>query len=284
MMDEFYNKICGNNKGVVAMLGHTHIDVAWLWTLAQTKEKAQRSFSTAIRLMEQYPDYIFMSSQPQLYQYVKENDPVLYEKIKARIAEGRWEAEGAMWLEADTNIVSGESLVRQILLGKRFMREEFGKENVILWLPDVFGYSAALPQILKKSGVDHFFTAKLFWSETNKPVNDNFVWKGIDGSDVFVMLSPGYVNNASPQTVYNRWREHINKDYSDRQILEVGFGDGGGGTTPEMIESYERLKYGLPGFPKVEMRSGMDTVAKVKEQFFKNADGLRFTPEWRGER
>ena len=283
MMDEFYNKICGNNKGVVAMLGHTHIDVAWLWTLAQTKEKAQRSFSTAIRLMEQYPDYIFMSSQPQLYQYVKENDPVLYEKIKARIAEGRWEAEGAMWLEADTNIVSGESLVRQILLGKRFMREEFGKENVILWLPDVFGYSAALPQILKKSGVDHFFTAKLFWSETNKPVNDNFVWKGIDGSDVFVMLSPGYVNNASPQTVYNRWREHINKDYSDRQILEVGFGDGGGGTTPEMIENYERLKYGLPGFPKVEMRSGMDTVAKVKEQFFKNADELRFTPEWRGE-
>ena len=283
MNDEFYNKICGNNKGVVAMVGHTHIDVAWLWTLAQTKEKAQRSFATAIRLMEQYPDYIFMSSQPQLYQYVKENDPKLYEKIKARISEGRWEAEGAMWLEADTNIISGESLVRQILLGKRFMREEFGKENIVLWLPDVFGYSAALPQILKKSGVDHFFTAKLFWSETNKPKNDNFIWKGIDGSSVFVMLSPTYVNNASPATVYNRWKDHLNKNYSDTQILEIGFGDGGGGTTPEMIENYKRLKYGLPGFPKVEMKTGADIVTTVKDQFLKNAEELRFTPEWRGE-
>ena len=283
MQDEFYNKICGNNKGVVALVGHTHIDVAWLWTLAQTKEKAQRSFSTAIRLMEQYPDYIFMSSQPQLYQYVKENDPKLYEKIKARIREGRWEAEGAMWLEADTNIISGESLVRQILLGKRFMREEFGKENVILWLPDVFGYSAALPQILKKSGVDQFFTAKLFWSETNPPKNDNFIWKGIDGSSVFVMLSPNYVNTAAPATVYKRWKDHLNKNYSDTQILEMGYGDGGGGTTPDMIENYERLKYGIPGFPKVEMRTGTEIITDVKKQFLKNAEELRFTPEWRGE-
>lgn len=283
MMDEFYNKICGKNNGCVALLGHTHIDVAWLWTLAQTKEKAQRSFSTAIRLMEQYPDYIFMSSQPQLYQYVKENDPKLYEKIKARVKEGRWEAEGGMWLEADTNIISGESLVRQILLGKRFMREEFDKENIVLWLPDVFGYSAALPQILKKSGIDHFFTAKLFWSETNKPKNDNFIWKGIDGSPVFVMLSPCYVNTAAPNVVYKRWKDHINKNYSDTQILEIGFGDGGGGTTPDMLENYERLKYGLPGFPKVEIKSGTDIIMDVKEQFLKNAEELRFTPEWKGE-
>ena len=283
MMEEFYEKICGKNNGCIALLGHTHIDVAWLWTLAQTKEKAQRSFSTAIRLMEQYPDYIFMSSQPQLYEYVKENDPKLYEKIKARVKEGRWEAEGAMWLEADTNIISGESLVRQILLGKRFMREEFGKENVVLWLPDVFGYSAALPQILKKSGIDHFFTAKLFWSETNKPKNDNFIWKGLDGSDVFVLLSPCYVNTAAPNIVYKRWKDHINKDYSDTHILEIGYGDGGGGTTPDMLENYERLKYGLPGFPKVEIKSGMDIIREVKAQFQKNAEELRFTPEWKGE-
>lgn len=283
MNEEFYNKICGKNNGVIALLGHTHIDVAWLWTLAQTKEKAQRSFSTAIALMDQYPDYIFMSSQPQLYEYVKENDPKLYEKIKSRIKEGRWEAEGAMWLEADTNIISGESLVRQILLGKRFMREEFGKENIILWLPDVFGYSAALPQILKKSGVDHFFTAKLFWSETNKPKNDNFIWKGLDGSSVFVMLSPCYVNTTAPNIVYKRWKDHINKDYSDTHILEMGYGDGGGGTTPDMLENYERLKYGIPGFPKVEIKSGTDIIKEVKAQFLKNAEELRFTPEWKGE-
>lgn len=284
LKEEFYEKVCGKgNGGTVALVGHTHIDVAWLWTLAQTKEKAQRSFSTAINLMDQYPDYIFMSSQPQLYQYVKENDPKLYEKIKARIKEGRWEAEGAMWLEADTNIISGESLVRQILLGKRFMREEFGKENIVLWLPDVFGYSASLPQILKKSGVDNFFTAKLYWSETDKPVNDNFIWKGIDGSDVFVMLSPCYVNNTNPNIVYRRWRDHKNKNYSDKHILETGFGDGGGGTTPAMLENYERLKYGLPGFPKVTMEAGADIVKDVKAQFLKNAEELRFTPEWKGE-
>ncbi len=284
LKEEFYEKLCGkNNKGTVAMLGHTHIDVAWLWTLAQTKEKAQRSFSTAISLIERYPDYVFMSSQPQLYQYVKENDPKLFEKIKARVKEGRWEAEGAMWLEADTNIISGESLVRQILLGKRFMREEFGKENVILWLPDVFGYSAALPQILKKSGINDFFTAKLFWSETNKPKNDNFIWKGIDGSEVFVMLSPGYVNTAAPNVVFKRWKEHLNKNYSDIQILEIGYGDGGGGTTPDMLENYERLKYGLPGFPKVEIKSGGEIIKEAKAQFLKNADELKFTPEWKGE-
>ena len=142
--------------------------------------------------MEKYPEYLFMSSQPQLYDYVKKNDPKLYEKIKARIKEGRWEAEGSMWLEPDTNLVSGESLVRQILLGKKFMKEEFGVENKCLWLPDVFGYTAALPQILKKSNVPQFFTAKIAWNETNKFPHDNFIWQGIDGSEVFAVLTDSY--------------------------------------------------------------------------------------------
>ena len=185
LQQKFYQETCGSSQAVVDCIGHTHIDVAWLWTLAQTREKAQRSFATVLALMEEYPEYKFMSSQPQLYQYVKDAAPALYEKIKQRVREGRWEVEGAMWLEANCNLPSGESLVRQILYGKQFIKEEFGVDSKILWLPDVFGYSAALPQILRKSGIEYFVTSKISWNDTNKLPYDSFLWKGIDGSEIF---------------------------------------------------------------------------------------------------
>lgn len=150
LSEEFYGKVCGNSEAIVNYIGHTHIDVAWLWTLDQTKEKVQRSFSTVLSLMDRYPEYIFMSSQPQLYEFLKEEEPELYERVKEKVKEGRWEVEGAMWLEAECNLSSGESLIRQIIYGKKFMKDEFGVESNVLWLPDVFGYSAAVPQILKK--------------------------------------------------------------------------------------------------------------------------------------
>lgn len=282
--EEYYQKYCGREtEGELALIGHTHIDVAWLWTLAQTAEKAQRSFATVISLMEQYPDYIFMSSQPQLYEYVKENDPELYEKIKARIKEGRWEAEGAMWLEPDTNIPSGESLIRQIMYGKRFMREEFVVDNKILWLPDVFGYSAALPQIMKKCGVDTFFTTKLCWNETNQFPYDNFVWEGLDGSQVFAVLTDSYSKDLTPELVISSMKKHKNKKHSTAHPCTVGFADGGGGTTAVMMEMYERLKKGLPGFPKVTMRRVGDSLEEIKTQFFKNAAELKDMPKWVGE-
>ena len=284
LKEEYYNKHCSNAAdGELALIGHTHIDVAWLWTLEQTAEKAQRSFSTVISLMKQYPDYIFMSSQPQLYEYVKESDPELYEKIKERIKEGRWEAEGAMWLEPDTNIPSGESLIRQIMYGKRFMREEFGIDNKILWLPDVFGYSAALPQIMKKSGVDTFFTTKLCWNETNQFPYDNFVWEGLDGSQVFAVLTDSYSKDLTPKLAMDSMKKHASKKYSNVHPCTVGFADGGGGTTAHMMEIYERLKYGLPGFPKVTMQRVGDTLNKIKEQFFRNSEELRDMPKWVGE-
>ena len=285
MHTEFYGKVCGKEqtRGEIALFGHTHIDVAWLWTLAQTKEKAQRSFSTVIALMEQYPDYIFMSSQPQLYAYVKKNDPELYEKIKERIKEGRWETEGAMWLEADTNLVSGESLVRQLLYGKKFMKEEFGHDDRILWLPDVFGYSAALPQILKKCGVDRFFTTKISWNETDKFPHDHFVWQGIDGSEIFAVLSDAYVKDLTPSILANSKKLHIDKKYSDVHLSTFGFGDGGGGPTKEMLETYARLGKGLPGFPKVTMARASDTIERIYDNFNKNAEMLKFVPKWVGE-
>lgn len=134
--------------------------------------------------MDRYPEYIFMASQPLLYKFVKEEAPDVYEDVKRRVREGRWEPEGAMWVEADCNLISGESMVRQIMFGKRFFREEFGTESAVLWLPDVFGYSAAMPQILKKSGVDTFVTSKISWNDTDRMPHDAFEWKGIDGTGV----------------------------------------------------------------------------------------------------
>lgn len=281
---EFYGKLCGKEKNEeVAYIGHTHIDVAWLWTLAQTREKAQRSFSTVINLMEQYPDYIFMSSQPQLYEYVKETDPELYEKIKQRVKEGRWEPEGAMWLEADTNITGGESLVRQIMYGKKFFKDEFGVDSKILWLPDVFGYSAALPQILKKCGIDSFFTIKINWNETNKFPHDTFVWQGIDGSEILAVFAKSYVNFLTPRDVKELMEYHIDKKYTPTVLAPVGFGDGGGGVTYEMLENLSRLEKGLPGFPKVTIRKASETIEKIRGEFEESTKNLRFTPKWSGE-
>lgn len=282
LAEEFYAKL-PEPPYEIGMIGHTHIDVAWLWTLAQTREKAQRSFSTALRLMEKYPEYIFQSSQPQLYAYVKESDPVLYERIKERVRQGRWEVEGAMWLEADTNISSGESLVRQILYGKQFMREEFGVESSMLWLPDVFGYSAALPQILKKSGVPYFFTIKMNWNETNKLPHDHFIWEGIDGSEVFAVLGDAYVKTLDPATVMSTWRSFKDKKNANLQISTFGHGDGGGGPTADMLEQYRRLKGGLPGFPKLTHEKSLKTIRRIEEQFAKNTAEVGFVPRWVGE-
>ncbi len=175
-----YSDMAGYQDVIATCIGHTHIDVAWWWTVAQTREKTGRSFATVLKLMEEYPNYKFMSSQPQLYAFLKERYPELYEKAKERIQEGRWEPEGGMWVEADCNLTSGESLVRQFMHGKRFFREEFGVDNRILWLPDVFGYSGALPQIMKKCGIDYFMTTKLAWNQFNKIPYDTMMWRGID--------------------------------------------------------------------------------------------------------
>ena len=241
------------------------------------------AFATVVNMMEQYDDYIFMSSQPQLYQYVKEQDPALYARIKELAAAGRWEVEGAMWLEADCNLISGESMVRQILHGKRFMRGEFGVESNLLWLPDVFGYSAALPQILKKSGVDRFFTAKISWNESNELPHDTFIWEGIDGSQVFASLVHGYVQRLHPHNVYNSWKRYKDKSMTDGTLLTFGYGDGGGGPTYEMLEHHRRLRYGLPGMPKTVIEKAGSFFDRTEKNFRENAAALKNTPKWVGE-
>ena len=163
LQKHFYDALCGRQMANVVCIGHSHIDTAWLWPFRQTQEKCQRTFSTACNMMKEFPEYKFITSQPQQFKYIKELEPALYEQIKEMVRSGNWEMEGAMWVEPDCNLPSGESLCRQVLFGKRFMKQEFGVESRILWLPDVFGYSAALPQILKKAGVDRFVTSKISW-------------------------------------------------------------------------------------------------------------------------
>lgn len=292
LKSEFYEKLCGKEDVIATCTGHTHIDVAWQWTVAQTREKAGRSFSTVLKLMEEYPEYIFMSSQPQLYKFVKEDYPEIYSKIKEKVKEGKWEPEGAMWLEADCNVTSGESLVRQILFGKRFFKREFEAESEVLWLPDVFGYSAALPQILKKSDVNYFMTTKISWNQFNKMPYDTFMWKGIDGTEILTHFITTkdisgplsehfttYNGNIHPEAIIGAWDRYQEKDINNNVLVCFGYGDGGGGATYEMLEAARRLNKGIPGCPKVEMGTSKDYFKRVEN---KVKDNKRL-PKWVGE-
>lgn len=289
---KIYTELAGKDEVIATCIGHTHIDVAWWWTVSQTREKAARSFSTVLKLMDEYPEYKFMSSQPQLYAFVKERYPDLFERIKERVAEGRWETEGGMWLEADCNLISGESMVRQFLHGKRFFKENFNKDNKILWLPDVFGYSAALPQIMKKSGIDYFMTTKIAWNQFNKLPVDTFWWKGIDGSEVFTHLITtqdagqpkdshfttynGYLNATS---VIRAWERYQQKGFSNDVLLSCGYGDGGGGTTRPMVENAKRLSKGITGAPKVRWETSRQYFDELYERCGENEK----LPRWSGE-
>ena len=276
----------------VYCVGHTHIDTAWLWRLKHTREKCSRSFSTVLRLMELYPEYIFLQTQPQLYEYMKEEFPEIYESIKKRVAEGRWEADGAMWVEADCNLTSGESLTRQILLGSRFLMDEFGKDVHYLWLPDVFGYSWALPQILKKAGIDTFMTTKISWNQYNRMPHDTFIWKGIDGSEVLThfITTPEpcnprdswfytYNGKLFPRTVKGVWDSYRDKQLNKDLLISFGFGDGGGGVNRDMLEYRRRLDK-IPGLPNVK-------ISTAREYFQKLQDTVEHTDQyihtWDGE-
>ena len=293
LADEFYGKYCNQQKTTTVCIGHTHIDCAWKWTLKQTREKVQRSFSTVLELMRRYPEYKFMSSQAFLYQNLKEEAPDLYEEVKARIREGRWECEGAMWVEADCNLSSGESLVRQVLYGKTFFKNEFGVDNRVLWLPDVFGYSAALPQILRKCGVDWFVTSKISWNDVDRMPHDTFSWKGIDGSEInthFITAQDDkggatdryttYVCNTHAPMVSGTYKRYAQKQLNNEAIMTFGFGDGGGGPTSEHLELLRRSSHGIPGLPDTKIDFAGDYLKRLEEKIAKAPDLL---PSWRGE-
>lgn len=266
----------GEPSLTISAIGHAHMDLAWLWPVRETIRKGARTFATALRMMERYPDYVFGASQPQLYQWMKDHYPTLYEEVKARCAEGRWEVQGAMWVESDTNVPSGESLVRQLLYGKRFYRSEFGKEVTNLWLPDVFGYSAALPQILRKAGVETFMTQKLSWSIVNDFPHHTFWWEGIDGSRVLAHMLPEdtYNSSAAPRALAKAARQYKDKEVSANCLLLFGIGDGGGGPGMEHLERLAR-EGNLEGLPPV--------VQETSERFFQRIRDGQGYRRWVGE-
>ena len=292
LQEALYKRYCTQQDVSVICIGHTHIDVAWLWTLEQTREKVQRSFSTVLQLMKRYPEYKFMSSQAQLYAYLKEESPETYEEVKKMVAAGRWEVEGAMWVEADCNLSSGESLVRQVLFGKRFFKNEFGVDSKVLWLPDVFGYSAALPQILRKSGVDKFVTSKISWSETNQMPYDMFRWRGIDGTEIFSWFLTAqpkkrgqkpvnyttYVSTCDPAMIAGTWDRFQQKEFADQAINTFGWGDGGGGPTADMLEKRRRMENGFGECPNARIGTATEFLEHVAK-----AEHDPKLPVWSGE-
>jgi len=285
LADSIASEHLAPNHEKVRAIGHAHIDVAWLWPLSQTRQKTARTFSTALRLMERYPSYHFIASQAQLYRYIQEDYPELLSQIKERAREGRWEVNGGTWVEMDTNITGGESLVRQFLYGRRLFHELFGQDGDILWLPDVFGYSGALPQLIVQAGLRYFMTTKISWSQYNRFPYDTFYWQGIDGTRVLTHFATTPSDNwfytyngyLRPKEVQGTWAANTGKEFTDEVLMSYGWGDGGGGPTSDMIEQGVRLA-SFPGAPQVVMGTANGYFHKLEEQ----VKGQRL-PIWNGE-
>ncbi|HOY44634.1 MAG TPA: glycoside hydrolase family 38 C-terminal domain-containing protein [bacterium] len=257
-------KKSGPSDLVAHAVGHAHIDTGWLWPVSETVRKCARSFAAQIDLIERYPGYVFGASQAQHYAFVKECYPALYEKIRAKVAEGSWEIQGGMWVEADCNLIGGESMVRQILHGVRFFEQEFGITVRNLWLPDVFGYSAAMPQILQKSGLGYMVTQKISWNQFNRFPHHSFIWRGIDGSEIIVHFPPEDTYNSEfwPSGMRHAQENFAERDRLDEFLVLFGIGDGGGGATEEIIESGLRQN-DLEGGPRVRFGKAQEMLNRL---------------------
>ena len=268
-------------QGGLAVTGHAHIDLAWLWPLEETRRKANRTFHTMVGLMKRYPDFRFNQSTAQLYAFLEEDDPALFAEIRERAAAGQWEPIGAMWVEPDTNMPTGKSFVRQLLYGQRYFERTFGRRHTVCWLPDCFGFSPALPQLLKQAGVDNFFTIKVTWSETNRFPYDLFWWEGLDGSRVLAHTfnNPvgGYNAEIGPRAAIETWRNFRGKSEAPESLLSFGYGDGGGGPTEEMIER-QRQMADFPAIPAMRPVAVASWFASLHD-----LPGAGALPTWVGE-
>ena len=244
----------GSTSPLYYAIGNAHLDLAWLWPMKETYRKTARTFAAQLRLMELYPEYRFLQSQPASYEMCRKYYPELFARIVKAAREGRWVADGAMWVEPDTNMIGGEAMIRQLLYGKKYFREYFDVESEVLWLPDSFGYSGALPQILKGCGVKYMVTQKIFWSynESENFPYHYFNWRGIDGSEVISFLPTSYSYYTDPKELNNIWQNRRQTEDLDAFLVPFGYGDGGGGPSRDFIE-YIRRQKNLEGSPRVKM-------------------------------
>jgi alpha-mannosidase len=247
--------------------GHAHIDVTWLWPFAETERKMARTVINQLSLMEEYHDYRFLQSQPQLYVMLKKRYPELYERFEQAVMAGKVITEGAMWVEADTNITGGESLIRQIMYAKQFFKQEFNRDVEIMWLPDVFGYSGALPQILIQCGCTGFTTQKITWLyHGGDPFPYNiFLWEGIDGTTIPTHIFTDYNSETRPSALLDRWENRLQKDGISSMLVAYGWGDGGGGPTRDHLEFLARI-HDLEGLPRVKLSSPVEFFNDLKRQ------------------
>lgn len=256
-------------SGRVALVGHAHIDAAWLWTIEETRRKVQRTFSTVVDLMRRHPEFKSVQSFAEYYRGLEDENPSLLAEVKSETAAGRWEPIGGFWVEPDINMPCGESLVRQALYGQLYFEKTFGKRHAVGWLPDTFGFSPSLPQILFAAGLKSLFTIKIGWSETNKFPHTRFWWEGIDGSCVLVqqMNTPEdtYNGQIDPSSLLRVWRNHADKQIASETLQPIGYGDGGGGPTEEMIENFACLK-DFPAIPAARFANVEDYFKRAHEE------------------
>src|SRR5713226_6859148 len=281
--------IADGNRPQITASGHAHLDIGWMWPYWRTRQKIAHTVSNVLGLMERYPDYHYSQSQPQMLQWLKEDVPELYAGVKQRVTEGRFEPVGAMWIEADCNLTSGESLIRQIMHGTRFWQQEFGVKPRQIWLPDVFGYSAALPQIMRGCNIPTFMTTKISWNQFNRMPCDTFRWRGIDGSEVLThFITAPELNGTTTFYTYNgplwpadmtgTWMNYRQQDINDHLLYLYGWGDGGGGPAEDQMERLQVMA-DLPDFPQVRAGRAGDYFAELYQRVWENPR----LPTWVGE-
>jgi alpha-mannosidase len=273
------NRAAPGTHRVIAT-GHAHIDTAWLWPIAETIRKCTRTFASAVRLMDEYPEFRFSCSQAQHYAWTEQRHPELFEQITAKVRQGKWLPVGGMWVEADMNLPSGESLARQIVFGQRYFESRFGRRCTEVWIPDVFGYPASMPQLYAAGGMRRFVTQKLSWNTTNRFPHHTFWWEGLDGTRVLTHFPPVDTYNAeiTPDECTGSVARFRDGAWSNWSLMPFGHGDGGGGPTREMLERARRMA-DLDGAPMVSIGSPAEFFEHVEREHLDGAP----VPAWRGE-
>lgn len=268
----------GELKHTIVPVGHAHLDTAWLWPLDITMKKMAHTTATQLQLLEQYPEYVFAHSQASQYEWLELQYPALFKRLKKAIAAGRWEVVGSMWVEADCNLTGAESLIRQFLYGRRYFREKLGVQTDDMFLPDVFGYAASLPQILTKFNIRYFITQKISWNQFNKFPHHTFWWQGIDGTKIWAHFPPAdtYCADCTPQQIMFSVKNYKDHARSDSSLYLFGFGDGGGGPTEKHIEFLRRARL-APNLP--EVATGKKAVEFMRESRARGRDLVTWTGE-----